>query len=212
MSVSKTAIVDQRWKNALARYEVEFLPYYETLEEQFLETTRFVHLNEENGSCYSMEYSKLLQAICAEVDVLAKAIASLIDAEFKPKESTIQKWGLILQEHYPEIEHLSVKVSGYGVIAPWRNWQYECYQDKKGSNRIRLVEGSETPSWWTAYNKVKHERTALLSEAPSHFPKANQSNTIYALAALYTLSTMFVECCVGNDEKRRAKIISSELF
>ena len=48
-------------------------------------------------------------------------------------------------------------------LIPWTDWQ-------TGQN----------PSWWRAYNYVKHQRD-------SHFVEANLKNTIDAIAGLYVM-------------------------
>lgn len=40
-----------------------------------------------------MEYLKLFQAVCSEIDVVGKALASIVDSSFKPtKDSGINEW------------------------------------------------------------------------------------------------------------------------
>ena len=47
-----------------------FWSYYLELERQFLETKRYVEFSENNSKAYSVEYLKLYQAICSEIDTV----------------------------------------------------------------------------------------------------------------------------------------------
>lgn len=60
--------------------------YYRELEDEFLVTRRYVAFDEENYSVYSIEYLKLYQAVCGEVDTLGKEIAHMVNEEFKPDD------------------------------------------------------------------------------------------------------------------------------
>ena len=54
--------------------------YYISLENQFLETGRYVELDYvNNGKTYSMEYLKLFQAVCSEIDVMGKTLAAVLN-------------------------------------------------------------------------------------------------------------------------------------
>lgn len=53
--------------------------YYISLENQFLDTERYVEFDYiNNGKAYSIEYLKLFQAVCGEVDVIGKVLAGLL--------------------------------------------------------------------------------------------------------------------------------------
>ena len=50
--------------------------YYIALEKQFMETSRYVEFDYvNNGKAYSMEYMKLFQAVCSEIDIVGKELA-----------------------------------------------------------------------------------------------------------------------------------------
>lgn len=168
--------------------------YFLDLEEQFISTKRFVEFDDSNFAAYSVEYLKLLQAVCSEIDVVAKILAEEYDAEFKKIENkSIQKWGFYLQQAYPMIETISVDFNSDYSVCPWSNWKYERYTDKNNALRYRLVQGKKTPFWWTAYNKVKHERTSHYKAGKTNYVRANQKNLIYAFAALFILESLFLE-------------------
>ena len=48
--------------------------HFLALEADFAATSRYVEFSKENFGTYSVEYAKLLLAICSDVDVLCKVI------------------------------------------------------------------------------------------------------------------------------------------
>lgn len=173
--------------------------YFLELEEQLIETKRYVDFGKSNNKTFSIEFLKLLQATCSEIDVVAKIIAEWADPEFKsPDNKNIQKWGFVIQKTYPDVESIAVRFNNDYTIVPWKNWAYEKYLDKNGKTRYRLIKGKETPVWWTAYNKVKHERTSAYGSEQTNYARANLKNLIYAMAALYILETLFLSALARN--------------
>lgn len=167
--------------------------YFLDLESQLIMTKRFVDFDRNNNNTFSVEYLKLLQATCSEIDVVAKIFADKYDANFKKvKNKNIQKWGYVIQSVFSDIEHISVCFNNDYEIIPWKNWRYEQYLDKSNHMRYRLKSGKETPAWWTAYNKVKHERTSNYNNGQMNYVRANLGNLILAMAALYVLEELFL--------------------
>lgn len=201
---------EEEWGIAYECCRSAFLPRYEMLEKQFCRTAEYVTLSPRNKKAFSLEYSKLLLTTCAEIDVFAKAFASLVDPVLVSKDANIKKWGIVLQEAIPEISNYAISVRGYGALTPWGNWEYEWYVTKKGANRIQLKGSAKTPFWWTAYNKVKHERATLLGWEDSSYLEANQFNALNALAGLYILESLFVEECNRHDNA--VELLHSDLF
>ena len=201
---------EEEWGTAYECCRSAFLPRYEMLEKQFCRTAEYVTLSPRNNKAFSLEYSKLLLTSCAEIDVFAKAFASLADSEFVSKNANIKKWGIVLQETVPEISDYAVSVRSHGTLVPWSNWEYEWCVNEKGANYIRLKQPAKTPFWWTAYNKVKHERATLLGRKDSNYLEANQFNALNALAGLYVLESLFVEECSRHDDA--VELLRSDLF
>jgi len=167
--------------------------YYLDLEEDFYKTQKYVAFNELNNNVYSEEYLKLLQANCSEIDVVAKEIASSIDPDFKnDNKANIYKWGYSLQQKLPSILSQEVIFNHEIRIHPWDNWEYEQFSDKQGALRLRLSKGSKTPSWWTAYNNVKHARTKFSSKGLQNYTQANLRNVYLSLSALWVLETEYM--------------------
>jgi hypothetical protein len=173
--------------------------YYIELEEQLISTKRFVDFDRSNNKTFSIEYLKLLQATCSEIDVVAKIMAGRIDPSFKLlRNKNIQKWGLVIQNAFSNIERMTVRFNNDYDLAPWNNWAYEKYSTNEGKTSYRLINGKQTPEWWTAYNKVKHERTSAYGSGQTHYVRANLENLIFAMAALYILETLFLSSLADN--------------
>lgn len=168
--------------------------YYLELEEQFITTKKFAEFDISNYSTYSIEYLKLFQAVCSEIDVVAKVLSEENYPDFRNiKKKNIQKWGYYLQLSYPNLENSSIIFNGDYKIQPWSNWKYEKYINKQGHLSYKLSSGKKTPFWWIAYNKVKHERTTYSKNNKINYSQANQKNLIYSLSALFILETFYLD-------------------
>lgn len=68
--------------------------YYRELEKEFLETQKYVEFCIDNNASFSVEYLKLFQAVCSEIDVVGKVFAKAVNAAFKPEDrkNNIYKW------------------------------------------------------------------------------------------------------------------------
>lgn len=175
--------------------------YYLDLEEQFLKTKRYVAFDVYNKNTYSAEFLKLMQAVCSEIDVVSKAVSAKLDPTFSvDRYTSIQKWGYVLQRQMSQILTAEVVFNHDIRVIPWSNWMYEQYRDKKGALRYRLKGNAKTPSWWTAYNSIKHERTTLTQSGHENTTKANLNNLIYCFAALYILETEYMKSLHGEQE------------
>lgn len=196
----------------LTQFIKSYWNYYLELEEQLIQTKRFVDFDISNYKTFSIEYLKLLQATCSEIDVVAKIIAEKFELSFsKLDNKNIQKWGFVIQKYFKEIQHIKVCFLNDFCITPWQNWGYEQYKDKKNSIRYRLLKGAETPQWWTAYNKVKHERTSHYQNGKTNYCRANLENLISAMSALFILETIFIEY-LKKEEEVLITLTPSSLF
>ena len=63
----------------------KFCSYYLALEADFLATERYLTIDKDNYTAFSNEYIKLIQAICSEIDVVAKHLCSHINPGFSGK-------------------------------------------------------------------------------------------------------------------------------
>lgn len=179
--------------------------YFLELEYQLLETRRFVAFDNANAKTYSIEYLKLYQAVCSEIDVVGKEIAVAMNPSFKIDYNTnIKKWGYEVQQAFPIIKDIQVLFNGEYIIHPFANWEYEQNTTitKKGEQRttLRIKGNKDTIIWWHNYNDIKHRRIGLV-EGTKNFSLANQGNLIQAFAALFVLESLYItHCSVNNSD------------
>lgn len=201
--------------------------YYRELEDEFLATRKYVDFYAENNDTFSVEYLKLFQAVCGEIDMLGKEMAMGRNPSFKPADSknNILKWWYEIQEEYlfyddigsksnPQIlKDTEVSFLYGGIKKPWEDFTVETYRDTKGSLRYRCKDGCNNPSWWKDYNLVKHSRTLAIKDDPNkiNYFKANMGNTLSAFAALYTLEKAYM-AVIGTRREREAFADGSRLF
>lgn len=181
----------------LDKFLKSYWEYYLDLEKQVLETKRFVEFDKANKNTYSVEYLKLYQAICSEIDVVGREIACTKNQKFDVSNATIKKWGFEVQSQFPQIDSVEVIFNEEIILQPFKNWKYEPYTDSQGHKGLRIVDGKTTITWWHNYNAVKHQRVGLV-KGTKNYAKANQKNLISALSALYILETKFIESLSSN--------------
>ena len=194
------------------RFVKSYWNYYIELEQQVWETRRFVDFNKKNNRTFSMEFLKLLQAICSEVDVTAKVIASYIDPSFTG--NTINHWGYSLQQQFPNIQNSTVVFNDDYNVQPWKNWHYVTEEKEKNGKKsivVKLAGKAKNPQWWTSYNKSKHERTSLYNNYNTNYERANLKHVIESLAALYIMEKLF-STYIFEKEGADVEIDKSRLF
>ena len=191
--------------------------YYIELEQQLWETRRYVDFSKKNNRTFSIEYLKLLQAICSEIDVIAKVIATYVDPMFKG--NTINHWGYALQKIFPDIQKSTVVFNDDYDVQPWKNWCYvsvEHEKDGKKNVTIKLADKAKNPQWWTSYNKSKHERTSKYNDCSTNYERANLKHVIEALSALYIIEKLFSEYIFKREdvviEMNESKLFSDITF
>lgn len=184
--------------------------YYRQLENELLATRRYVEFNNDNFGTYSIEFLKLYQAVCSEIDVIGKAMAGECNSNFKPEDTqnNILKWWFEIQHKikygndYDDVSEKKVLLSLAKVclldeifLTPWKGFEVVTYKDKNKTLRYKSKNGNGAPDWWKSYNKVKHSRTYYDGENPTerNYAKANLGNVINAFAALFILEKSYME-------------------
>lgn len=197
----------------LKQFLKSYWEYFLELEEQFVETKRFVAFDSHNYDAYSIEYLKLYQAVCSEIDVVGKEIAVAVNPGFKIDNKTnVQKWGYELQQKFPQLKDIIVVFNDSEKCHPFKNWEYEQYTsiDKNGVLRtnLRIKGDKKAIQWWSSYNKIKHRRIGLV-EGTKNFHLANQGNLVQAFSALFLLERLYIE---SFQHYTCEAIIESRLF
>ncbi|MFI3616987.1 hypothetical protein [Enterococcus avium] len=137
--------------------------YYIHLENEFINTTEFVMLDENNFETFSIEYQKLLLAIGSECEIIFRELCGFASddrskniADFRDEIKSSNLMDLNNHVHIMGVSSLS-SIEPFGETWP-----------------------NQTPTWWREYNNVKHGRTL-------NYKKANLENVLYTLASLYLL-------------------------
>lgn len=116
---------------------------------------------------HSIEYARLLQTICSEVDVLMKEYCHILSPEKKEiKVENINDYARFILGKDKNFSNNSIYLKKYAhnlKLVPFANWEAE-----------------KSPEWWKCYNNVKHRRNHEMKDA-------NQKNVLYSLAGLYLL-------------------------
>lgn len=205
------------------KFVTNYWEYYLRLEEEFLATRRYVEFNTDNYKSYSIEFLKLFQAACSEIDVVGKFLAHICNKNFKEtdKSSNIQKWWFEIQNSF--VDENGRKLCDQTVdflkiqsLQPWKKYYIVHVQYFKDGNKWRqwfkLSDNpkSETPKWWSAYNAVKHNRTTIVRGTRTNYSKANLWDTANAFAALFLLEHDYLKAVGSGDLLRR--LPKSKLF
>jgi len=137
--------------------------YLETLDNDMDTISRYVDFTSDNFETYSIEFVRLILAFCSEIDVVAKILCEKISPS--SKATSINQYRLIITKKYPKFHTLEIEIPKHNIqLKPWAEWG----------------EDNKNPSWWSSYNKVKHNRDRA-------YKQANLINTLNALSALFAL-------------------------
>ena len=150
----------------------------------------YIEFDKHNFNTYSIEYLKLLQATCSEIEVVGKEISSEISLDYK--DAYIQKIGYNVQQIFPDLDSKVVRI-GDCILTPWKKFKCERYTDKKKRVRYIFSKNMSSPKWWTAYNKTKHERTSTFEKDKTNYARANLGNIINAMGGLFILEMLFMK-------------------
>lgn len=138
--------------------------YYAALEDDVKNLARYIHFSKENLDTYSIELARLLMSATQEIDVLFHQICSK-HGDPSTKEQGYRAF--FAKGHYSKIYNIKVMIHRYGLdFMPFAGWD------------------NQTPEWWTANNKVKHERH-------QHFGKASLKHVLNSLSALLIANIYF---------------------
>lgn len=205
MTISYKDAKDKYWK------------YYISLEKQFIETGRYVEFDYvNNGKTYSMEYMKIFQIVCSEIDVIGKIVAALGDNTFVATNTTgINEWWFYVTRSYPELIKRQFNLFGEITISPWDRFVV-IKNPKEGGKRFILDESispkAKTPKWWNDYNSAKHNRTGKYGKYSTNYAKANLRNIFIAFSALYSLEVLLMTTLFSEQEKPISVELESKLF
>lgn len=180
---------------------------YMEIEKEFMKTFYYAKLCEDNMNVYSNAYIKLLLEICSELEAALDLLCTITDDGYVHKpDDDLRVYKKKILNKLSDFPDANVEASRRGIIVkPWERWKT-----------------NKTPEWWTAYNKVKHERyrVGFIDEAieggeteVEYYKYANQRNVLSAIAALYQIHIYcFYYLAAKDDEYLKTPVPGSKLF
>jgi len=157
---------------------------YKSIESNFLDFLEYVPYCESNIKMYSPKLAGLLLQIGGYVDSAFKEMAKyfVLRAYIKKKDGTAKRAKVITDivdaySVYGTIYNLSSN-NGDHLIAKLDFGDKEMYPFKNFSS-----SNFDSPEWWDAYNKVKHEYSL-------HYKKASIDNVLNGLAGAFLLNAI----------------------
>lgn len=170
----------------------KYFDYYLELERDFFVTEPYVLIDKNNYGAFSVQYNRIFQSICSEIDCLLKVLCMCLEPESKVR--TLGTYYSIIKTHFKHFNTESVYFNKSKIeLFPWREWRE-----------------NKAPNWWTMYNKVKHHRMEIDPEANKPYYKyANLENVLNALAALYIVEQYYNYAYLKNgreDERENAML------
>lgn len=188
-------------------FEKTYWKYYLNLENDFLDTEKYVAIDANNKNAFSIEYMKILQMVCSEVDVVAKSFCKEIDASFKGDK--INQYCKKITMEYADFSKDSVHfLLGNIDMTPWSGWTFVEKNTNDGKKKIY----SNNPLWWKNHNEIKHNRTSFKG-GKQNYKKANQNNVINALSALFQMEMYYYNRLADNENIReKTPLPKSKLY
>lgn len=122
--------------------------YFLAVESELLTCTRYVEFCQDNYSCYSNEFSKIIVLAASEVDSIFQETCKHLDPT--SNATKITDYYPVIARRFHRLSACEVSIARYQLnLKPFLNWT----QGKR-------------PDWWSkGYNKLKHERSANFSNA-----------------------------------------------
>jgi hypothetical protein len=169
--------------------------YFLLLEDELVGISRFVELSEDNYKAYSIEFVRLFLSICSEVDVVAKLLCKEADSVIFDKtkgshDPNMGTYRFVINSKFPGFHEAHVKIPLYNLsFVPWDNFKAD-----------------SSPTWWSEYNGVKHERNI-------NFKNATLGNVLFSMSGLMVLLVYFYgyqSSYISLDPQNKPKLFEIE--
>lgn len=154
----------------------EYFKFYKENELQLLEASRYTAIDDKCSNAYSTYFANLLMAISSDFEALIRYCFNLHDDEILEIGQIINL--LESDDFYKQVLTQEASIKGYGDFIPLAVVSYR---------------NSKQFSWWTVYNKIKHNKLKSIRNAC-------QSNVIRALAGQYVLLNFALRKCSEETE------------
>lgn len=147
--------------------------YFIGIEKDVLELSRYIEFDKSNLSSFSIEIARIFMASTQEIDVLLKQICQK-NGDGSNNETDYRAF---IPQKYPKITDIEVELIKYELaFTPFKDWK-----------------NGKTPSWWTANNKVKHQRH-------THFNNASLKNLLNSVCGLMVMNLYYYEDILDTGE------------
>ncbi|SMP61539.1 hypothetical protein SAMN06298221_1138 [Sphaerochaeta associata] len=154
----------------------KYWDYYLVLENDLIDTSRYVEFNKTNMNTYSIEFARIILTACAEIDMVFKEVCRQLTNTVCRNISNYRE---IILTHRPGFNFRERKISyTQEVVKPFEIWSTQ-----HGNN----------PEWWRSYNSIKHERSG-------NFDRASLKNALASLAGLQIVLFELYKFTEGGDE------------
>ena len=159
----------------LEEYNQKIWSFYLRLEADFITSLNYVDFSTDNYTTYSIDFERQLLSICSEVDILCKLLCQKIDSTQSPVK--IFEYASILC-NYDHFTSTKVHFDRNALdVVPFFDWTTQ-----------------SSPSWWRAYNAVKHNRIEN-----ENYKMGNLENVFMALSALYLLNRYYCKAIATSS-------------
>jgi hypothetical protein len=151
--------------------------YYKDLEGQFENYLEQIPYFIGNEKAYSFRLASLILSIGAHIDSAFKEIIKfsefqekLPDISKNNRASIIDYYPIVLEYKLSKRKVMFKRLPEPEAVMPFQNF-------------LKIDDKFETPSWWQAYNKIKHHFS-------DNFQQANLQNTRDALSGAFLLNAI----------------------
>lgn len=135
--------------------------YFLAVENDLELSSRFVQFDSENYKTFSVEFAKIIQLACADADTLFKEVCKQIT----PKSEADGINNYFDELRTTNIGNIFVRIPRYALsLRPFSSWT-----------------ANAAPKWWTAANKLKHQRG-------DEYKRANLKNALNSVAGIFVLN------------------------
>jgi hypothetical protein len=156
--------------------------YFLAIESDFEKISRYIEFTEANNKTFSIELARIIMGSAQEIDGIMKKLCPLIVVGSNPQK--INEYRDIIKDDLPNFIIEEVQIPRFGMTSkPWINWN-----DNQQDN---------SPLWWKANNKIKHDRT-------QNFEKANLKNAYNAVGALLITTLYYYKLQIQSQNSNQA--------
>lgn len=159
--------------------------YYASIEDDFLKSTRYVAMSEDNIDCHSIEFCSMFLRSCIEMETIGSSICNMLCKDSHKR--TFRTFKKLIFNKNKWLYDFEIVVSTWDVISrPWLEWKYK---------------DSEKPTIWSDFESVKHNRHR-------NFKLCTLKNAFVSLMALFSFCILYEIVKYPKIEGNRLTVLS----